>query len=420
MNSLKDATIQVLFDRPMDQYSIYYTKEELKELEKDTAITEFLKDGVFADGNSIVYGYKKGEQQFYKNITISKNTVSGTSLLNCFGKPVLEQDGELLRIPVDRACLPDNYSKICVCIGDGFFSTEKNMALGIDKKIKMSESKIWMYQVGIQGDSTPLTAGTITLKKENQVLQLYKWNTDKTVIENLNQLKTLMNDEKKAFRIKTDASSFAQEEISLSVVVQEPNQDGSGPSDNFKLCYTRIRDGNYNEIALKQQTTREHIINYDTVEGQQTASFGAKNIKFQDIIGEGNSFEEGVYKLWFEFTDNCNNKSYYPSENEGDFILIVDEQVTKPEITGVHRDSYNSITIMLDSDSPMDKDITKFVLFINSETHSPAISEDHFSDQRITLTPFQYNPNTTYSFQINKTDFFGNQVFSNSYRTMIQ
>ena len=78
--NMKDSPIQVLFDFDMDQYSIYYTAEELAEFKKDTSIT-LLDEVTLADGTKTTYGYKKDDNVYYKNISIIDKKKSLTFFL---------------------------------------------------------------------------------------------------------------------------------------------------------------------------------------------------------------------------------------------------------------------------------------------------------------------------------------------------
>ena len=121
LSALKDSRILVLFDYDMDPHSIYYTEEEIKDLQKSG-----IKDSDFLPPINGVsqnhYGYKKEEEVYFKNIKII-NEKSGKNLNDCFDKPEFENPRTLSISVKDKNALAD-FTQVLVTIEKAFFYTQ--------------------------------------------------------------------------------------------------------------------------------------------------------------------------------------------------------------------------------------------------------------------------------------------------------
>lgn len=288
---IKDAGIQVLFDHDMDSESIYFNEEEIEKL-----LQSGIKKGDFlppipedtADPPLNHYGYTKEGEAFFKNISI-KNNNDGSNINSCFGAPVFENSRQL-SIPVKNKDSIKDFTSVLVTIEKGFFYTLDETK----KHIEMPGSKKWLYQVSDQTDTKPLiiarvennddisiTTGNVELKPQSPLLSL-EANT-----KNIKDFKFLKNSL-----------------LSIHLKVQEP-VTGSGPSSKFTLHARKCFDENYNFQEKYSEKTID--LEYDST----TSDVGVFN-KEVDLSDLG--LDDGVYQLYFEFTDKSGNKALYPSD----------------------------------------------------------------------------------------------------------
>ena len=112
----KDSTIQVLFDRDMDENSIYYTTQlEIDALGKGIQLIPSTTDATKA------YGYYKNGQKYYKNIVLTNNK-TGKNINDRFGEPFFE-DSRTLSIPASKVAgyALDDFTQVLVTIEEEFF-----------------------------------------------------------------------------------------------------------------------------------------------------------------------------------------------------------------------------------------------------------------------------------------------------------
>ncbi len=306
--TIKDSSIQVLFDYNMDPYSIYYTKDEITAL-KESGITEedflstFVEDE--ADAQKKYYGYKKDDKVYFKNINI-KNNMTGESLNNSFGIPVFENE-RTLSIPVVNKTALEDFTQVLVTIEKGFFYTVKTEGQDKGKSVEMAGSKRWMYQVGDQTDSKPLRIAT---SNNEDMCTVRLVDTEETVIP---RTKTIFETTEN-INIK-DLKFVKNNNLYIDLRVQEP-ESGSGPASYFELYATKIFDENYGLLFQfdGEKTGVKYYgnpmqINYQAVTSDIGVFKGMVDLS-QFYLGSG------VYQLYFKFYDRSGNWEVYPSRPE--------------------------------------------------------------------------------------------------------
>ncbi len=133
----KDTTIQAIFDHEMDKSSIYYSDDEIADLE-NLPVTRMLTttDG----GVERTYGYEKDGEIFYKGVSIINNKTKEN--LNAYFKaPVFDSPTTLSLATIDdKHNLFDDYTQVLVTLDQNFCYIAQ-----VDetrtKPVVMSESK---------------------------------------------------------------------------------------------------------------------------------------------------------------------------------------------------------------------------------------------------------------------------------------
>lgn len=145
-----NTSIVVNFDKAMSLDSIYYTQDEIDELNQKEGLT-FLSVNIGTAQNPDYrkYGYKIGYNNasiVFKNIKIEEMNSTNPNLLQYFNAPVFNSARNELTITVKTA-LPDGTS-VRVTI-DKKFSTKYEP---LDKYITLIKSEIWPYFAKIQSE----------------------------------------------------------------------------------------------------------------------------------------------------------------------------------------------------------------------------------------------------------------------------
>ena len=276
--SVKDTTIQVIFDHEMDNESIYYTDDELKTLMNELSITDIADANLLHSTINEVeryYGYKKEGKTFFKNISIT-NDRTGENLNHCFTKPYFETK-RILVILANTTSLPSDYAQLQINIEKEFFYYSQN-----NKPVAMAGSKKWIYQVNNKTDSDAPEFITYDAKITEGTC---KGNSFSTTEVDLNNLKSYASNR------FTDANK-----IQLDIRAKDT---GSGLASSFDLTLTKIYDENYKSVLVPCYS-KEYQFDYVTM---QDASFN-QPIDFGEL-------DDGVYKLSVVLHDRsgCNRSS---------------------------------------------------------------------------------------------------------------
>ena len=292
----KDSSIQVIFDYDLNEDSIYFTDDEIGKLENTYGVT--LLPPVNVNGKERCYGYQKDGKTFFKNISISDNE-TGESLNDCFSAPRFENPRRLI-VSVKKnsgnVTLP-SWTQVLVSIEKGFFYKVD------EKPVCMPAGKKWIYQVTDSVDTTSpgvvssdvklvTSTGTKALTALSSVPSS-PWSSASIPYANIKQL-------------------------SINLKVKDT---GSGPADSFLVNFKRV--GTYDDSTYHEWTTttaKEYLpksVSYQSVMGENAEC--SKTLDFSDM-----NLEDGVYAVWFKFTDKSGNSTVYPSN--GKFYFNIDTQ----------------------------------------------------------------------------------------------
>ena len=303
----KDSTIQVIFDHDMDEDSIYYTENELRQVENISDLDEILKS---ATKNEKYYGYTTTDgKAYYKNISIQNNR-NRNVLTQYYKEPVFDNP-RTLTIVVDREKVtsdsnnPLDYSQVLVNvgkiegeIGDGFFYKDN------EKVISMSGYKRWIYRTNSSYDSTPPEVNIFALEVGSfSTSQLTAEPSVEKTTAGLGSLHYLSEDS--SIYLKFDVSDL------------EPNNNtGSGLFSSFIISCEQLYDGNYTkkfegtyaEITSTLEATN-YIVDYQINDTESaTASFDG----YIPLSG----LSDGIYRLKLKFKDQSGNEISWPTSEE--------------------------------------------------------------------------------------------------------
>ena len=288
--SFKDSAIQVVFDYPMDIYSIYYTDEELTDLMAELGITDkddpsLLKTTITQNETEQIkyYGYKKEGITYFKNISITASE-TGEILTGFFKAPIFDTETKLLIKVADYSSLPD-YGEIKVEIGKDFFYTLNG------KKITMSGNKKWLYQIKETRDNE---APVILQKSVKVVLP-----DGSDVLTKGTYSDTILN-KSKITEIKDKIITSDNTTFNFNVRVRD---EGNGMKPYFHVYYQMIYDSSYEKTNYK-------YVNHFKVPYQSVTTYDASyNGDFSKSIGSG------IYKFILGFEDSVGNIVCWPDVN---------------------------------------------------------------------------------------------------------
>ena len=386
---LKDSTIIVLFDRDMDENSIYYEEPEITALINQFSLTpaDLLPENAIV-GQTKIYGYKKDGQTYFKNISITDKK-TGKSLAHCFDKPVFE-DSSTLAIPTkDKGKDLADYTQILVSIEKEFFYKVD------DKDVQLYQSERWMYQINDQIDKEPLIFATRKLEN-GQTETLFSVKLSEAGAE-------LHNSDSVTGNIDYNAIStfnFTKNEtLYLDFKLQEPK--GAGPKSYFTICYKQVYDDNYNAVSSEEI---KKDIYYDMVT--------ADDAKFKGSVDlADNNLPDGVYQLYFVFGDRSENDFIYPNPdpdsnpqtNDAEYFYIT-KDVTAISLEGILLTSDNSTDYTISWTAPVEKDYKEAVISWGNGNADTIISRGNNS------TTFTVNKGDLFDITITYNDYAGNSI----------
>ena len=395
-NAIRDTLIQVLFDRDMDPYSIYFTQEELAELQSDSSVT--LLDPVEDTQN--YYGYIKDGEIYYKNITITNKKTKANLLAN-FGAPVLDEG--LLIIYANKSNPPYDYSQILVNIGKDFFYSIELEGQEEPKSISMSGSKRWMYQVSNGFDDLPLE-----IKKSNGVEMLTAKLGSKNLVEPATDLSFERHpDNNNHYISKTNLSEITDwnhegTELYLNFTVQE-KELGAGPEPTFKVKIVRESDETYRKVY---SYSREIALEYLSVASQEAFYEGTINLADYDI----DLTMEGVYTISLICGDKSSNKLtrqfVFANDNTSPAANPIEVIILKRN----KNDNDNTYTFGWKPDWDVKSfEFKKNGVLIGNNSNSSTIKLGRYT---YNIISYEVPTDTVCNFTVNYTDFKGNTTIS--------
>ncbi|MBQ5999451.1 MAG: hypothetical protein IJL70_08280, partial [Treponema sp.] len=409
---LKDSTIQVLFDRAMDEYSIYYTDDEIDELlalgvKKDEFLPEIPTD--LQNNYGYHYGYTKNGETYLKNISLTNNK-DGTNLNDKFDAPFFE-NARTLSIPASKenGKTLDDYTQVLVSIEKGFFYSEK-IDETTSKPVTLRGIKKWSYQVTNHGDEDALVFqkkngnDLFTLKLENteSAVQLSDTNAQPTIGNDGNGISSL-----NFLKIKKVEGKQTPLPTLYCYMELQDVTGGSGPNSTFTICYERIKEGDYLTAGQGENVTGSFGHEYTATTSQDAFFKGDLSLDLP---------ADGLYRIWFDFTDRSQNHFYYPANaNEPDskvgFYVVKDTGIDMADPIITDTSDKNDIKLKLEWEPCIDLKSTKIRYKKKSDNWSD--SYDNFAKTTKYKLYDSLALNTEYDFEIINTDYAGNTQITN-------
>ena len=303
--TMKDTSIQVIFDNDMDPMSICYTSDEIDEL-KASGVSDVDFIPPIDETERMHYGYKRLNQQgveecIYKNVAISDN-VNGTNLNKYFNPPVFEGT-RLLSISTKKEMELPDFSQILVSLDRNFFCNVDG------KDITMTSGKKWIYQVTDQADSV-----------KPEILEPSQFKVDLT---NGMQLIPILQSEFPARPDNSDYTPFNNDKmLKLNLKLKD---DKSGPADYFTINLVRV--------SILSYVNGVYHWEEDTSPREKTLAVKFQSVNdgvavFNDTVDLSSlSLEQGVYRISsFSFKDKCGNELVYKSPaSDANYYFSIDK-----------------------------------------------------------------------------------------------
>ena len=380
--SLKDTTIQVIFDHDMDESSIYYSDEEIKQL-KAESVTTFLTST--SNSETKTYGYEKDGETFFKNILIQDNKTQ-KNLNSYFTAPVFEGKRNLSIFTItDKNKLFDNFTQILVTL-DKNFSYKVQIDEDFKKDVTMVGSKKWIYQVNDQTDTVAPDTSKCNVSTSKGTLT----PADSITEMNLEGIKSL---------------NFIPQDNKLNLEIRLTDA-GSGPASKFEMVFQRIADTSYNSVT-EEEISKMVDFTYVTVQ-DAVFSTSVDLSKFED-----GALSDGVYSLSFVFRDRSNNPAYYPATGKKYYFtkdFTPPSAVIKPMITYHKPNKWVNLSLTWQNPDNQAKDIDYYeITYENSKGESG--SENLPVDEDVSLIKEYTVDDEVYSYAYNITavDVAGNR-----------
>ena len=315
---LKDTSIQAMFDYDMDPYSIYFTNEEIAEL--NTQNVEWVEDYIDPDNKHWKYGYKKDGVITYKNIII-KNNATKEDITGLFGAPYFKTPTTLnidayRTVNGGKQYLP-SYIQVLVSIsGNVYYSIDDN-----SNPVTMGTAHKWVYQVSKTTDVYPpdFKSGSEPVFKINgNTLNL---DSSEPTIQNtgiygtgLDGLKTINGNNENLIS------------LDFEITDKHGTQEGSGPDSSFTIVAKQIYDYRYQKLTTP--VTTNIGIDYSVCVDQEATQEG--NILFKNLYTTYNSngvasnvtSKNGIYALSLKIRDKCGNETEYPGDGRKWYVCV--------------------------------------------------------------------------------------------------
>lgn len=395
----KDTTIQVMFDYDMDERSIYYLEEEVKQLRQALGIPEDELSNSAAgenlntllvttvSGEEKCYGYTKGSETFFKNILITNNRTS-ENITGFFDKPVFENPRTLsINVKREGGIKLLQYTQVLVNIDKGFSYLKDG------KLVSMAGSKKWVYQVNNETDivgpgiSEPVfKIGEDVIVRSENVPGLGDGSID------VDQL-----------------PYYKKASFNLELKIDDTS-NGSGSGTNFTLACKKEYDENYNIIENPIVTNVGIDFDYS---GGQIAEY---NGNCADLY----KLSSGVYSISIIARDKSGNESFYPPANDPEpnkkYYIVIDK--TGPAITSgalkfENLEEEGTIEPVWDYSSVPDYDhaVILYAYNLNGSSYSSNTSKTINKGEDSKITGLKAG--TKYRFDVYYYDYVGN--YTNRY-----
>ncbi len=377
----RDSRIKVLFDSPMNEGSIYYTKDEYAAL--GTGISPIPSS---ADPKKI-YGYTKDGKKYYKNIEI-KDQNSGKSLLEYFGEPKFVSSNMLIIPTNDEKVLP-LYTELLVTLSSGFYTKTSD---GYD--VSLSGKDFWNYLVNNQTDSAAPTFSDVSVqavdgvfKKRDGTAYAEPYNFNGSFVDIPKETNSNLPG------VKTSGYKYFARNGVIKVNA-EFTDIGTGPA----ALYMEIASGtNYTNTKTMELPIRimgnKGIYQQPSEDGNDIEGI---EIELKDENGQ--PISDGVYRLSFIAEDGAGKTKTYDKY----FYVLIDNTNDPVDMPSSSSIAENSITI-----SDITNASTNFYFYQLKKTGE----SEYSAPVRITsnsVTIDNLEPGNTYYFKYFKCDDYGN------------
>ena len=354
--SLKDESIQVMFDYDMSENSIYYTEDELYALRTRLGIPQGSDES--SDGNELLkftrnntvhyYGYKYKDKTgtYFKNISIHDNRTT-KNLNRCFKNPTFETP-KTLSITVDQDDLPSSYTQIAVTIEKDFYYVDKASR----KNITLSGSTKWIYQVGNQNDTEDPKIGDATQPFRIQYRNAAGTKQD---LEPLTSIPDITDTGSGINNCKFLSTEDGKNNIYFDT--STPIGDNLGISPSFKIYFEKIYDDTYTRCSSNNLESFYYSYEYHVVMGN--SAILPESIDLSNL-------DDGIYCMYFEFNDLSGHKVTIPKQpenlndtDEGMYYIARDRQAPEfkdDQIEIIDDNKQNTLKAVWDFDSAATKD----------------------------------------------------------------
>lgn len=372
----RDSRIVIMFDQEMQEDSIYFTAEEIKEL---TAAGNTLLS-LEKEGKTVYYGYKNPEGFiYYKNISV-KNADNEQSILNYFEPPYFDASHNLLVIKAKSENeAPNSGTSINVELTKNFFYMYEKIP------VEMSGMTKWNYRVNSFTDSkSPDIEDCIISTIED--FEIPEQTEFDLTVDNLKNL----------YLKESKFNLFAK-------FIDE----GSGPKE-LKVYKQRVYDETYTAVFEKSEKieTKDNINIIETTayfgkfsktEGKYKINDGSYSPAVIDLSDD----KDGVYLISVSAADVCGNES----DTRTFYVLkkdTVSKAVSEFSIFEKGKENYLSWKNSIDIDGS-EFQLKKGENYLTlSEDNKKSVAIVTLEDQRLLN-----NEDTDYTF-ITK-DIFGNE-----------
>lgn len=423
---LKDSRITVMFDSDMDENSIYYTSEELRQLGLDDTNTNLswkvgLKYTLLRDAepddpptnkyfSSIsdvtledkVYGFEEiidGQKQIkYKCISVTDR--NGKSLLGNYGIPRFESK-KTLGIPANRYSYPPIQTQIIATVSNELYYTNSE-SKNSPVEVSMSTQKRWNYILNDTLDETAPQPSKGTFLYEIKNID------DKAIGKNSDNLTAHRDCPAITATSITNFPHLRDKKIKLYTEVTDLD---SGMPDTFKIVATRISNENYTKLTSTADKTLS--VNYTSSPDPNKRRYGTstnlEEIDLSSILTAG----DGIYKIAL-VCDDMNGTFYGAAYQNSTYKPLIYYYVnvdttgptaTTPSITAT---ATSSATISWTNPTVLDFAKTQLLYRIAGSTGSFTT----FGTYTSTITSKQItglSSGTQYEFAIRHVDINGNE-----------
>ena len=314
--SLRDATIQVMFDHKMDQGSIYFDTEEIGELKTLYNLTDDDFEYINPAKKEKCWCYSYDGDTYFKNITIT-NYKTNKNINNCFNAPVI--NNYILTITANPENPPASYSQILVTIEKDFY-----YKVGT-KPVTMGRSEKWNYQVNDKTDKLPPIVNSCSVGLGQECDDKGEFIT---ILGEFNDKTTCPPDSSLAF--------VKDKKLYLNLEVKD--DDGTIPV-TFDLIVKKVKDAAYQAVTAAA---------WETIPVEYLAA-GSDEGKFYGPV-DLDSLEDGIYSMYLKFTDASSHYCTWPAtaENAAEpaskFYFCLDNTVPDPVITYTKTEKTIAIT----------------------------------------------------------------------------